>query len=97
MSFREAYFVDTAVSTTLTATVASQLLLAADGTQDWMFIQNTGSVDVYLSFGETATILKGMKLIPGASYENPGDIRLQMAVNAITATGTTTVICWTGV
>jgi hypothetical protein len=61
-----------------TVTNASALLLAANPARENLLIQNNdGAGYIYVSFGAAATLLNGIKIGPGGSYEQTQTISTQ--------------------
>lgn len=59
-----------ATNTAITVTNASQQFLAANLSRKYLFIQNNDALgNIYITFGVAATLLNGIKIGPGASYE----------------------------
>ena len=47
----------------------STLLLAANPSRIYASFQNTGAKTVYIGLGVAAEVLKGVQVVPGATYE----------------------------
>lgn len=53
-----------------TVTNASTSLVAANATRDYLLIQNKDAAGIiYIAFGVEATVLNGVRIAPGGSYE----------------------------
>lgn len=77
--------------TTASVSNASSSIVAADASRKYLFIQNTGASTVYLSLdGATATVARGIALLPGAWVEPRANI--QGAITGIRSTATEDVV-----
>lgn len=91
-------FLQTAPTVSVTVGVASAELIATNDRREYFLIVNLGVNDVYIAFGETATIAGSIKLPAGIGfYESSRPDLFQGQVNAIADSGSSDVRVTEGV
>lgn len=61
----------------------NQEVLAYDARRQYLLIQNKSDENLYVTFGETATLTNGLIIYPNTAYEPPYEV--VSSVNMITA------------
>lgn len=78
--------------TTNSVTNSSGQILGANAARKYMLIQNNDpSLDIYVAFGNSATVADGIKIPPGGVFESGLFVSIQQ-VSAITASGTNNAV-----
>ena len=91
--------VKTLAHTTATATTTSSAMLASNSNRKYAFLQNIGTVDVYIKVNATAVASQGILLPAGGGFYEmsmaAGNLDTR-AINGITASGSATVLATEG-
>ena len=55
-----------------TAGITSVRILPANPMRTYLIVQNTSASNMFINFGQNATLIAGLRIVPGGNYEQLG-------------------------